>query len=68
MKFQILQVIESNRIKRNRIMFGSTNQGPNILSLYLQTLSNYKASTPLLAKLIFNPFNRNFNSLFNSRF
>lgn len=47
-------VIESNRIKRNRIMFGSTNQGPNILSLYLQTLSNYKASTPLLAKLTFN--------------
>ena len=47
-------IVESNRIKRNRIMFGSTNQGPNIFSVYLFNLYNYKAPSPLLAKLIFN--------------
>jgi len=46
-------VIESNRIKRNRILFGSTTTGDSIFSSYVKTLENTKISTPILAKLDF---------------
>ena len=46
-------IVESNRIKRNRILFGSTNVGSSIYESYLKSLQNGKLSTPILAKLDF---------------
>lgn len=46
-------VVDSNRIKRNRIIFGSTNQGLNIMKSFINTLNNTKLNSPVLAKLDF---------------